>query len=345
MYAEKLRRGSHPWFQISLIGLTSLLLAALYYTPSYFKPKEPLPNLIQLTPMQVQKYQETAIPIDVGLHIRGFPELDMIHGKCTANFIVWFYSKSPKFSENLLEKFTFERGEIKFRSEPTTRILKDGTKIIEYEIQAAFIMQLNFKNFPLDDHRFHFTLTNPVLTTQQILVSTNPSYITINPEAGIEGWKILEKNAVAGYIEHPSFVQKHEQERLHPRIVFSITLERAGSRQIASILLPLLIIFFVTLLSFTIEPVEYDYYNVLAMSTASILALIAYRFVIETISPVTSYFMLSDYIFMFFLLIMATILCINSLGPLISVKTKNIITAFLHGITIIFFVYLFGFHG
>ena len=67
---------------------------------------------------------------------------------------------------------------------------------------------------------------------------------------------------------------------------------RFGTRQLISILLPLLLIFYITVFCFSIEP-----QTSIGLSTGSMTAIIAYRFVIENLSPASGYFMLSDYLF------------------------------------------------
>lgn len=329
----------HPWFHMVLISTTSLLLTVIFYVHlQLFETREALPSLITLTPAQLEE-RGMPTPTTVGLYIRDFSEFDMLRGKFTADLVVWFRCNLAELPLEKLATFTFERATIQSRSEPIIYTVGDS-QIVEYNIRASFVMPLNFKDFPLDDHRLDLTLSSPSLSTKEIAVNSDAAHITISPEAYIEGWKLFKKTTRAGYMEHPVNLKEKGLEILHPRIIFSLDFERSGIRQVASILLPLLVIFFITLLSFSVEPVGSDLYNVISMSVASILALIAYRFVIETISPATSYFTLSDYMFIFFLVAASIILFANALGASLSARGKIIITLLLHVATILLFAYL-----
>ena len=332
----------NPWLQITLMVITSVILTVtIYYNLHMFDAREFMPRILQLSSEEKGRFASTAANVETGIYFYEFSEFDMIRGKFTVDLTLWFRYTPSEISLEQLEKFYFEKAEVKSRSPARTR--KKGDKVItEYDMRISFAFPLSFKFFPLDDHRLDFTLINYDLSPAQINVITSNKNIITSPEIHFEGWTVFKKQAQTGYIEHAvDIAQSNEEKVMHPRIVFSIDFERAGVRQIASIFVPLIIIFFVTLFSFSIDPADSDFYNVIAMSSTSIFALIAYRFVIETISPPTGYFTLSDYMFIFFLLATSVILFINTLGRSISGRVRSIATMVLHLLTILLFVYLF----
>lgn len=329
-----------PWFQAFFIGCTSLALAVmLYYNIQFFDAREPLP---QLLPATSELYKNISpAPVRAGIYIRDLPEFDMLHGKLTTDLVLWFKYKPSQVSPEQLANFVFERAEIKSQSKPIVTSIGPDEALATFELRLGFVMPLNFKDFPLDDHQLSLTIANYTADASAINLITDDSDIIINPEIQTEGWFLFKKTATAGYTQDPISSKKGGTKTLHPRAIFSLDFERSGIRQVTTVFLPLLLIFLITLFSFSVEPQGSDFYNVIAMSTTSILALIAYRFVIETISPATGYFTLSDYMFIFFLLATTAILFINALGDRVSRDQKKLITVALHAATIAFFVYLF----
>jgi hypothetical protein len=331
---------SQTWLRLLFIAGTSLVLvSSLYYNLQFYEAREQIPKLIPPTDPQI--HQSLAPQLQVGMHIRDFTEFNMLQGKFAANVIVWFRgTKLPSYQE--LEKFTFEKVEIKLRSEPITRTIEEE-KVVEYEMLVNFSLPLNFRDFPLDDHRLLFILSNSTLSSHQFVTTSNSSFFTIHHDSDTQGWRLINKGIEVGYTHHP--LEDQPDKKLYPKIVFFLEFERSGTRAAVSIFLPLIIIFFVTIFSFSLDPDDENYYNVISMSTGSIFGLIAYRFVIETISPVTSYFTLSDYLFLFFLVAIMFIFIINLFGSTFNQRQKSLIALILNGLTILFFLWLFVTHG
>ncbi len=86
----------------------------------------------------------------------------------------------------------------------------------------------------------------------------------------------------------------------HPRVIFALDYTPTGLRQLVSIILPLLLIFSLTIFTFSMDPEPY-YRSILTLSSGAVTGLIAYKFVIENLSPKVGYFMLGDMLFFLFL--------------------------------------------
>jgi hypothetical protein len=101
-----------------------------------------------------------------------------------------------------------------------------------------------------------------------------------------------------------------------------------------SLLLPLLLTFFVTLVSFSFD-VGAFFEAHLVVAIGAITALLAYRFVIQAMAPDVGYFMLSDYLFLLFLVAVFAAFFVNTVIRDISLRTKKIIVVLLHAFVII----------
>lgn len=280
--------------------------------------------------------------ITSGIFLRDIADLNISSGTFTANILVWF-SFDPRYvDQDLVGKFTVERAEERFRSEPIVQKNNDGTIFVKYNLRLRCSTSFNYVDFPVDDHRIDFIITNYYLDASKNFYATSDKMITVSPDISIEGWHLVGSTAQAGYLSNILNPENQEHVINNPRVIFGFDVEREGIREILSTILPLLIIFFTALFTFTINPVGSDFYNVLSLSIASIMALIAYRFVIETASPHTGYFMLVDYIYLYFLIAMLGILFMNALGEIATSRTKKIAVVCLHMATIIVFVIVFN---
>jgi len=76
------------------------------------------------------------------------------------------------------------------------------------------------------------------------------------------------------------------------------------------LLLPLLVLFFMSMFSFSYDH-KIDRENILEIGVASVAAMVAYRFVIDTVAPNTPYFMLVDWLFALFLVLSFLVFLIN----------------------------------
>jgi len=175
---------------------------------------------------------------------------------------------------------------------------------------------LNYKFFPISSHRLYLTLNNLSLSSDTALFDVKPETFSVSKTLYINGWQYLDKGVVSGFkslelntqdvaqeksfqgktFQGKTFQRKTFQRKTFPRVIFAIDFIGTGFRNLLLILLPLLVIFFVGLFMLGIDPTKY-YSSIVAGVSATITALLSYRFVIETLSPDSSYFMLSDHLF------------------------------------------------
>lgn len=342
------KNGMHtvtPLFQIIMMLITSLVVTVIiYFTLQRFQAFESHKSTKSI-PEQVVEFvsKKDSVPvIKSGIFVRDMSNFDSIHGKFSADLLVWFKFNPSLISPELVGKFVLERAEEKYRSDAIIKIAKPDEYFVQYYVRLNYAVPFNYVDFPVDDHRIDLVLTNYFLDSSKARFETNDKLIIFNTDIHIEGWHILsQKIAQAGYLENVVNLDHPEQTIYYPRVLFGFNLEREGIRQVLSTILPLLVIFFTALFTFTINPLDVDYYNVIALSIASIMALIAYRFVLEMASPATGYFTIADYIFLFFLIVTLIILFINALGTKISSRQKMLLSIALHGATIIVFALLF----
>jgi len=325
--------------QFVLLTLFTIFLFWILHRPSIiFEAKDKEPPLIQITPQKIMQLGVDPGIIQVGLYIRDFPEFNIAEDTFTADITVWFRFNPIITPLKKVEKFKFDKANIIEKSAPYIQKEKDQMIFVRYNMKITFSANLNYIYFPLDDHRIAFSLTNYLLSPKDTIFKSYKSDIFMNPDVEVPEWKLIGKAVKTGYIEDKLDPQYKEKYLYHPRVIFYLDFMRSGIRHLISIFIPLVLIFLIALFTFTFNPYT-DLSNIIGISVASISAIIAQRFVIEGMSPSTGGLMLSDKLFILFLVGCCIIFTVNILGKKITSPYKNLITILLHLYIIAGFLY------
>jgi len=289
-----------PIFQIILIAINAIAISiAISIGLTSYRNTEKEPLLQTLTPAKVIAFGGLPQTVIVGLNIQDFQTFDVINKKFVFNGTVWFLLNPGFISLKTLSKFEFAQGQILEKGEPKTEII-DNKLFVEFPIRVQFTSPLDFNYFPIDDHNIHIIFTHPQLSPEEMNLQSWQQYFTDLSDEKSLGWERIDTNVYNGYSDIQLDEFDENKEQLIPTVVFELKYSRYGSRYIVSILLPLLLIFYLSLFS-----LSSTHRTAISLATGSVTAILAYRFVIENLSPNSGYFMLSDYIFFMFL--MATV--------------------------------------
>ena len=214
--------------------------------------------------------------------------------------------------------------------------------LASYDIRVSLKTNLSYALFPFESHVLHITLDNNFVTPAEIIFESSNNDFGISHETETSGWELKNVRVNSGYSFAKLEAHDGENNIYHPRLVFSLYYAHSGMRQAITILLPLILIFFMSMFSLTINP-EKAFTSILALSSAAVTALLAYRFVIENLAPKVGYFMLSDYIF--FLLLVATCLIFFVNMGLLELREshKILIITLLHALVVGSFMYMLNF--
>ena len=301
-----------PGYQVLLMLGTSILLLSLSYVRmKMFRNIDRSPGIVKV---------EGAVSanrklITTGLNLRNFLKFDLFENNFVADIYLWFEYDAAHINQKDIEDFSFGKAEIISKSKPYITTNGNRTQV-GYDVKIKFPSNLNYKFFPISSHRLYLTLNNLSLSSDTALFDVTPETFSVSKTLYINGWQYLDKGVVSGFkslqlngqdaLQEKSFQRKSFQRKTFqrktfprktfPRVIFAIDFIGTGFRNLLLILLPLLVIFFVGLFMLGIDPTKY-YSSIVAGVSATITALLSYRFVIETLSPDSSYFMLSDHLF------------------------------------------------
>lgn len=330
-----------PSFQIVSVLITTVVLTLIIFFASHaVKILDVYAPVSVLTPKKLAEFGGMPAEVAVGLYVRDFPKFDMVHGEFIADVVVWFKFDPQLISLDRLSNFTFEKASILKRSEPVVRAVGKDL-VARYDMRIQLNVLFDYQGFPFDDHRLNLVLSHYFLSPSEVTFTTRRSQFVINPEITTMGWRHVDWRTSAGYAQEILESRDVRQHLYYPRVAFSIDFERFGVRHIISIIIPLLLIYFISLFTFSLDPLA-SYASIVALSATAITALIAYRFVIETLSPSVGYFMVSDSIFLLFLVATCVIFMVNILGTRVGGFFKSIISTILHITVCVTFLALFA---
>lgn len=328
-----------PIYQTAWIILTMVCIMGLVtWRSNTFRYDEKSYDIKPITPEKITEFGGFSGIIQTGLFIDEFQQFSIEANNFIFDGIVWFKFNPGEISLDTIEKFSFEKGTLLYKSPPETKIEGDSL-LARYNIRLQFSSNLQYKNFPLDHHRINIVLTNKFTNPSEVFFDSEYRDLIINSDMSFRGWSQIDKEVETGYTVSELDPGDPQQTILRPAVVFSINYARTSIRYTLSIILPLALVFFVSLFGISL-PLK----AAIAGSAAGVTAILAYRFVIENLSPRVGFFMMSDYLFFIFLGMTLLIFIINvseTFGKRkLSHKAKMLLVAILHLIIIFSTAYL-----
>jgi hypothetical protein len=289
--ADRLSFFAHPKHQIFPISLFILVIIYFLHNslvsfkslekfPKVFKPDEQISN---------------SVPVNVSLNIQHFSEFDIVHDSLTFEGNIWFKFDPKELTEVELENFSFELGEIKQKIKIVDKI-DNNKRIIGYSIRVSLISNLNYRLFPVDDHKIYIILTNHQLKDKKI--NFVPDQFLINSDTTIQDWIVRKTFHGSGKVE--TNIQVHGENIDFPAMIYQIDIMRYGNREILLILVPIFAMLFLSFILFSFN--DYDS-QMISVTAGSIATFIAYRFTVDNLMPKVGYITLADYIFLFFFIL------------------------------------------
>jgi hypothetical protein len=193
---------------------------------------------------------------------------------------------------------------------------------------------MDYSLFPFDDHTLYLILVARHATPNDFVFEATPREFVIEHDVTSLGWKEYDRQVRTGADIQRFDLFNNKTDVVHPCVEYSIAYQRSGVRYSLTIILPMLVLFFVVMFAFTLDPERYRT-GILAFCTAAISALLAFRFVIENMSPLTGgYFLVSDYLFIIFLLLSIAVFLFSMFAEHVGTIYKKIFIVLLNSIIV-----------
>lgn len=327
-----------PIFQATMIFLSASIIALGFsIRTAYFRSLDEPMIFKTISPQKLREFGGFPESINVGLQIDHFHEFDVIKNQFTFSGNVWFEFEGDAVAIEPLSDFEFDRATILYRSEPDTKVI--GSKlVVRYVIKVAFNTGLVYADFPADSHRVNLVLTHPFISPEEIVFENKADDFIFEDELWQFGWRKAGLVVKQGYGESKLSEQGNEKTVLRPLVGFSIDVQRYGARSLLAILLPIWLIYYLMFFALSV-----DAGPSITVALGGITGILAYRYVIEQLSPKTGDLMISDYIF-FLILASAMLIFLFTQFDLyvikLSLAAKKIGIALIHLFTVLVSIYL-----
>jgi len=336
-----------PMIQAACIVLSVLaIFFIVQYRIQHATIDDPMPSIMPFNEASKAAFGDYAQQVQVGLYINAFDTFDMVNNKFDFTGILWFLYYPDAVSLKTLDACMIEQGTISYKSAPDTRLI-DDLLFVRYIIRAQIKDLFNYTFFPLDGHQLNITLSNPFVSPSEVMFHSDKRIFIDRTDVRDEGWQLLDTHVTTGYQSAILDPTQKRTEIAYPVCNFSIDYIRYGLRYLLSIMLPLLLLFYLALFSLSWDTLLGSYGGV-NLTTIALTATLSYRFVIESLSPKTGYFTLADYLFFLFLIadgLLFIIAVIDLYARRLSAWEKYVVLIISHLIILSGCVYLFLFHA
>ncbi len=232
--------------------------------------------------------------VKTGMIIEDFPVFEIYNNNFIVNCVVWFEFDRSKVSLDAIDRFSFLNVR-DIKKELTEKFVIDNDMFIQYKVQINFSVDLDHRLFPMNDYSIFLVMTNDYITAEEIVFDVEDAAITTTNDLKIENWNIASATAEAGY-NFSLLRESSETHRNYPRVLFALNIKKVSLRKLTLIIMPILIILFISttsMFSFPRSPRN------LALVVGSLTGILAYRYIIQRVSPDVGYYTLSEHIFNF----------------------------------------------
>lgn len=324
-------------FQLLCMAVSAVLvLGLIMYEMRSFRSFDAAPQIFSITPEKARMFGGDPALVSVGLTINNFSVFDTLANDFAFAGTLWFEFDPSMTSLDAVKKVTFEKGEVISLSEPSIKIV--GQKLfVTYDIRLKKKDNLSHVFFPFSGHRIHIVIDNKAAPSELVFSSSIDDFKLA--DSPVTGWDVYSKKVETGYSVSELKAGDKVKTVYHPRVLFTIEFMSKGIRQLLTILFPLILIFYISVFTFSIDP-RTNLRSIISLSSASVTGLIAFRFVIENLSPKVTYFMISDYLFFLFLGASCAVFFVNARSLELCARTKEYITILLHAVVVGFLFYV-----
>lgn len=286
-------------FKFLMIGImTALIILFFNVVLSRFNSTDPEPSLQNIDIERTTEFAAFTVHVQTGLYIRNFSYFSMLENKFVVDAVVWFTFDPDEITIDTIEQFSFENGTIVKRSEPDVKMI-DGKMFAKYNVVIELKSNLEFCQFPLEDHRLSIVLTNNFVTPHEVMFDVLSTDFVVAPNIFVSNWVIKGLNTNFGVDENILNQIDKTKKIAYPKAAFVIDFAKAGIRQVFIIFAPIFLVFFFSLFAFFLTVANVIGRTTLAVSSVS--ALLGYRFVIENMMPKVGYFTTTDYVYIILL--------------------------------------------
>lgn len=292
---------NNPKVKLGIIVMVIVYIMGLIrFSLLYFNTTDHVPQIQPINTEIIKKLGVFATKVNVGLFIKQFPSFDITKNNFVIDAVVWFEFNPSKIMLDTIEKFSFDQGNIRYRTPPEIKKSSEDRVLVKYNVLVELKTDLQFHKFPFEDHRLAVVISNNFVAPEEMYYVVEASSFQMLPNIFPANWKIVDTQVDAGFLNLPLDKQDESKKAANPKALFVINFAKASIKDFLIIFIPLFSAACFSLLSFAMNITNPIGRFTLAIS--AVTALLGYRFVIEQIMPKVGYFTSTDAIYLFLLI-------------------------------------------
>ncbi len=245
-----------------------------------------------------QEGQKT--PVNVGIIVLDIDTIDGANQSFVANFAVTAQWNDPRLAS---DKDTMRIMDLDKVWSPTLQILNqqklfktfqdkaevspDGTVIHRQRFWGTLSYPMNLKDFPFDSHDLEIKIVSVGNNANDIEFSIADERTGMAEVLTVTDWEVL------GWETYTDELDLGDTLPIIPSVVFEFQAKRLVNFYIIKVLIPLILIVFMSLIVLFIDPAQMG--PRFSIAITAILTLIAYRFLLGNLLPKISYLTYMDY--------------------------------------------------
>ena len=250
------------------------------------------PHILPNSQLNISDFISHTVKVKTGLFIRSFPEFDVKKGFFIMDALVWFEFNPSLISLEGIDDFTFGSASRTVKSKPDIHLGNNNDLLVKYSVQIFFSANMDNRFFPMNDHQLFIVLTNEHFTPYEIVFDVKTSFFDFSDDLNTQDWYIYSKQVESGYVDI-CLDEDDKAQILFPRVVFILSLKKAGLRKVALIIIPILILVFLS----TTSALPILAASTLSIAIGCLTGMLGYRYVINSISPNVGYYTLAEHIY------------------------------------------------
>ena len=244
--------------------------------------------------------QDQDFPVKVGIIVVDIDSIDGAQQSFVANFAVIVEWKDPRLAEDIDYIRVMHATDVwtpylqilnqqkLFETFPDqVQVLPDGTVIYVQRYWGTLSYPMDLKDFPSDSHSLQIKLVTVGKDAQNIKFSINEEKSGLSDVLTVTDWEVTSWNTFAESINIGPNLP------VFPGVVFEFEAKRQVGFYFIKVLIPLIMIVFISLIVLFIDPSHIG--PKFSIAITAILTLIAYRFLLGNLLPKISYLTHMDY--------------------------------------------------
>ena len=291
-------------------------------------------------------------PVKVGVVVVDIDSVDGANQSFVANFAISAEWNDPRLAEDTDSLRTVDFDKVwtpnlqilnqqkLFKTFPDkVEISPDGTVVYRQRFWGALSYPMNLEAFPLDEHSLQIKIVSVENNTKDITFEIAENRIGLADVLTVTDWDII------GWDTYTEALEIGPNLPILPAVIFEFEAKRQVDFYIIKVLVPLIMIVFMSLIILFIDPVHVG--PKFSIAITAILTLIAYRFLLGNLLPKISYLTHMDYflfgsMFLVFAVLVETSIVARLMGDKKEKRAKELDYWSRWAFLILFVIVLFG---